>query len=111
MCCPGNRIRDRNDYPSGSRPKRVLPANTTCRTFGKSKSPPRNSDFSLCCLASGMHSEFDLYSEIRTHGPGNAMATQLCYLKQNVIVEPLINQWYAWSYLIAPAPAAMLIAN
>ena len=39
------------------------------------------------------------------------MATQLYYLKQNVIVEPLINQWYAWSYLISPAPAAMLIAN
>jgi len=39
------------------------------------------------------------------------MATQLYYLKQNVIAEPLINQWYAWSYLISPAPAAMLIAN
>lgn len=38
------------------------------------------------------------------------MATQV-YLKQNVIVEPLINQWYAWSYLISPATAAMLIAN
>jgi len=38
------------------------------------------------------------------------MATQ-AYLKQNVIVEPLINQWYAWSYLISPATAAMLIAN
>jgi L-ascorbate metabolism protein UlaG (beta-lactamase superfamily) len=39
------------------------------------------------------------------------MATQLYYLKQNVIVEPLINRWYAWSYLISPASAAMLIAN
>src|SRR5690349_23150728 len=39
------------------------------------------------------------------------MTTQLHYLKQNVIAEPLINQWYAWSYLISPAPAAMLIAN
>jgi len=39
------------------------------------------------------------------------MASQLYYLKQNVIVEPLVNQWYAWSYLISPAPAAMLIAN
>ncbi len=33
------------------------------------------------------------------------------YLKQNVLVEPLFNQWYAWSYLISPATAAMYIAN
>jgi len=28
------------------------------------------------------------------------------YLRQNVQVEPLIDQWYAWSYLIPPATAA-----
>jgi hypothetical protein len=33
------------------------------------------------------------------------------YLKENVLVEPLINQWYAWSYLIPPATAAMYISN
>ena len=33
------------------------------------------------------------------------------YLKRNVLVEPLFNQWYAWSYLISPATAAMYIAN
>lgn len=33
------------------------------------------------------------------------------YLKQNVLVEPLVNQWYAWSCLISPAAAAMFIAN
>ncbi|MGB7925170.1 MAG: MBL fold metallo-hydrolase [Pyrinomonadaceae bacterium] len=33
------------------------------------------------------------------------------YLKRNLMVEPLVNQWYAWSYLIAPATAAMFIAN
>jgi L-ascorbate metabolism protein UlaG (beta-lactamase superfamily) len=33
------------------------------------------------------------------------------YLKQNVQVEPLINNWYAWSGLIFPATAAMYIAN
>jgi L-ascorbate metabolism protein UlaG (beta-lactamase superfamily) len=33
------------------------------------------------------------------------------YLKQNVMAEPLINQWYAWAYLVAPAPAAMCLAN
>ena len=28
-----------------------------------------------------------------------------------MLVEPLFNQWYAWSYLISPATAAMYIAN
>jgi thioester reductase-like protein len=36
---------------------------------------------------------------------------QPMYLKPNLIIEPLINQWYAWSYLISPATAAMYIAN
>lgn len=39
------------------------------------------------------------------------MSTEKVYLKQNVLVEPLINQWYAWSCLISPATAAMFIAN
>ena len=33
------------------------------------------------------------------------------YLKSNVQVEPLFNQWYAWSYLVAPHSAAANIAN
>lgn len=33
------------------------------------------------------------------------------YLRQNVLVEPLFNQWYAWSYLISPATAAMFVVN
>lgn len=33
------------------------------------------------------------------------------YLAPNVKAEPLFNQWYAWTYLIAPASAAMNIAN
>lgn len=33
------------------------------------------------------------------------------YLKQNVVLEPLVNQWYAWSYLISPATAAMYISH
>ncbi|MCA1566080.1 MAG: MBL fold metallo-hydrolase [Acidobacteria bacterium] len=33
------------------------------------------------------------------------------YLKQNVQLEPLFNQWYAWSSLISPATAAMFVAN
>lgn len=37
--------------------------------------------------------------------------TNKLYLKQNVVIEPLINQWYAWSNLLSPAPAAMFIAN
>jgi L-ascorbate metabolism protein UlaG (beta-lactamase superfamily) len=37
--------------------------------------------------------------------------TDKLYLKQNVVIEPLINQWYAWSNLLSPATAAMFIAN
>ncbi|HZI20327.1 MAG TPA: MBL fold metallo-hydrolase [Pyrinomonadaceae bacterium] len=33
------------------------------------------------------------------------------YLRRNIMIEPLFNQWYAWSYLISPATAAMYIAN
>ncbi len=33
------------------------------------------------------------------------------YLKQNVLVEPLFNQWYAWPYLISPATAAMYVGT
>ncbi|MBP5973108.1 MBL fold metallo-hydrolase [Brasilonema sp. CT11] len=36
---------------------------------------------------------------------------QQFYLKNNVVVEPLINQWYAWPYLISPVTAAMYIAH
>jgi thioester reductase-like protein len=35
----------------------------------------------------------------------------LVYLKPNAIAEPLFNQWYAWSYLIPPASAALYLAN
>ncbi len=33
------------------------------------------------------------------------------YLKENVLVEPLVAQWYAWPYLISPATAAMSTAH
>nr|MBA3923445.1 MBL fold metallo-hydrolase [Nostocaceae cyanobacterium] len=33
------------------------------------------------------------------------------YLKPNAFLEPLFNQWYAWSYLISPATSAMYMAN
>ncbi|MEL6940561.1 MAG: MBL fold metallo-hydrolase, partial [Cyanobacteria bacterium J06598_1] len=33
------------------------------------------------------------------------------YLKPDVIVEPLINQWYAWSYLIPPATASRYLTQ
>jgi L-ascorbate metabolism protein UlaG (beta-lactamase superfamily) len=39
------------------------------------------------------------------------MSSSKLYLKQNVLVEPLFNQWYAWSYLISPATAAMYVVN
>jgi L-ascorbate metabolism protein UlaG (beta-lactamase superfamily) len=37
--------------------------------------------------------------------------TTSVYLKHNALIEPLYNQWYAWSYLLSPAPAAMFVAN
>jgi L-ascorbate metabolism protein UlaG (beta-lactamase superfamily) len=39
------------------------------------------------------------------------MSERKLYLKQNVLMEPLFNQWYAWPQLIQPASAAMFIAN
>jgi L-ascorbate metabolism protein UlaG (beta-lactamase superfamily) len=39
------------------------------------------------------------------------MTSETVYLNQNVQAEPLINQWYAWSYLIPPATMSMYVAN
>jgi L-ascorbate metabolism protein UlaG (beta-lactamase superfamily) len=39
------------------------------------------------------------------------MTNKNLYLKQNILAEPLFNQWYAWPLLIPPASAAMYIAN
>ena len=39
------------------------------------------------------------------------MSSEKVYFRQNVLVEPLFNQWYAWANLIPPASAAMNIAN
>jgi L-ascorbate metabolism protein UlaG (beta-lactamase superfamily) len=39
------------------------------------------------------------------------MSEQRLYLKPNVQLDPLFNQWYAWPHLIAPATAAMNVAN
>lgn len=33
------------------------------------------------------------------------------YLKQNIALEPLYNQWYAWGYLIPPQTAPMFVAH
>jgi L-ascorbate metabolism protein UlaG (beta-lactamase superfamily) len=33
------------------------------------------------------------------------------YLKPNVLAEPLIGGWYAWTHLISPATAAMNVAD
>jgi len=33
------------------------------------------------------------------------------YLKPDVIAEPLINQWYAWIYLVSPATAARYLTQ
>src|ERR1700686_3616422 len=33
------------------------------------------------------------------------------YLRPNVVMEPLIDQWYSWAHLIPPATAARNIAE
>ena len=33
------------------------------------------------------------------------------YLKPNIVIEPLFDQWYAWPHLISPATSAMNVAN
>ncbi|MCL8537176.1 MBL fold metallo-hydrolase [Chryseobacterium gallinarum] len=35
----------------------------------------------------------------------------LVYLKPNVVIEPLIQRWYAWSHLISPGTAAMNVSK
>jgi L-ascorbate metabolism protein UlaG (beta-lactamase superfamily) len=39
------------------------------------------------------------------------MSDEPVFLKPNVVTEPLVDQWYAWTHLIPPATAAMNIAN
>jgi hypothetical protein len=35
----------------------------------------------------------------------------LVFLKPNVVIEPLIERWYAWSHLISPATASMNVVK
>jgi L-ascorbate metabolism protein UlaG (beta-lactamase superfamily) len=39
------------------------------------------------------------------------MTRPAVYLKPNLMMEPLFDNWYAWSYLISPATAAMYVTN
>ncbi|GEO09535.1 MBL fold metallo-hydrolase [Segetibacter aerophilus] len=39
------------------------------------------------------------------------MENKQMYLKPNVVLEPLVDKWYAWSHLISPATAAMNIVS
>ena len=39
------------------------------------------------------------------------MKENLMYLKPNVVMEPLVDGWYAWSHLISPATCAMNITG
>lgn len=39
------------------------------------------------------------------------MRSQPRYLRPNVVVEPLVDQWYAWSHLVSPATAARNIVG
>lgn len=39
------------------------------------------------------------------------MLEKKVYLKPNIVFEPLVDRWYAWSHLISPATAAVNIAH
>ncbi|TRX53348.1 MBL fold metallo-hydrolase [Fulvivirga sp. M361] len=39
------------------------------------------------------------------------MTNKKVYLKPNVVIEPLVDQWYAWPHLVSPATAAMNITG
>lgn len=39
------------------------------------------------------------------------MSNKQMYLKPNVVLEPLVDNWYAWSHLVSPATAAMNIVG
>lgn len=39
------------------------------------------------------------------------MSEKRLYLKPNLVIEPLVDRWYAWTHLISPATAAMNIAE
>src|SRR5687768_9567420 len=39
------------------------------------------------------------------------MQETLVYLKPNVVIEPLFDNWYAWSHLVSPATAACNIVE
>ena len=39
------------------------------------------------------------------------MSSDLLYLKEDAYFEPLINHWFAWSYLVPPVQAARYIAT
>ena len=38
-------------------------------------------------------------------------STANVYLRPNTMVQPLFNQWYAWSHLIPPASSSMYVLN
>ena len=39
------------------------------------------------------------------------MENELFYLRPNVVIEPLIERWYAWSHIISPVTAAMNVTK
>ncbi len=36
---------------------------------------------------------------------------ELCYLKPNVLAEPLVSNWYAWTHLIPPVQAGLNVVD
>src|ERR1051325_6981374 len=51
-----------------------------------------------------------MYSRLKPSGESMS-DTEQYYLQQNIQVEPLVDQWYAWPHLIPPATTARNITH
>src|SRR4029077_20896203 len=53
----------------------------------------------------------ELSETARHDRQAGCLVTDLLYLRQDIQVEPLVDQWYAWSHLIPPATTARNITH
>ena len=59
----------------------------------------------------GTHSLLYFQPLLTRRSWSKALPNKSVYFKQDVLAEPLFNQWYAWTNLIPPVSSAMYIAN
>lgn len=59
--------------------------------------------FSSSCSHVFQNDQIEFHNSLKN---GDIVPEHLFYLRDNVQVEPLFDQWYAWSHLLPPATAA-----